>query len=213
VIAASLVVPLVAQPSDSQEAYVKITGLLRALYPELSENDWVFKVAALQRAPDSGPSGPLVAVTMAVTKSSGTNSGGDNRTAVLTANVEYTAFGELGTMRLDGEYVNAKKSWELEMLAEKAPNASEEAVANRLLSMGAKFGVGKDREMREEALAQFHRLEKILGRIELEDLGLVKNGTVWSGEILVTSPLGRRKYAVLFEPFAGRLKFLMGLNG
>lgn len=209
--ALTVVVQLQAQRNESQDAYIRSYGILRALYPDLNGQGVLFMVSADRWLPyDVGPR-PFIALTVTLGKPS-SREHEYKVTPILKANIEFTVYGEVGTLNVEGEYVNSKKNWDLEMLAEKEADAPPEKVAARLQSLGVKFGVGKDREMREEALVQLRRLDKVLGKVELKDLQLLDNGTVWRAEILVASPHGPRKYAVLFEPFEGRLKSMGGLN-
>ena len=124
---------------------------------------------------------------------------------VLTAHVEFTSDETLYELTVDGEFTNEQKNANLERLAQESPASSSTTVAARLASLGVRFGANQKEEMRREALRQLERIGTVLGPIELKEIHLLAGGTDWRATVLISTPVGRIEYGVLFEPFDGRL--------
>lgn len=65
---------------------------------------------------------------------------------------------------------------------------------------------------RDHAKPQLLRLWRLSGPTELQKISFSPDGPFWRATVFMSTPTGRREYAVLFEPFEGRLVSIGGLR-
>ena len=207
-LATRLVASPLQSPVEPSDAYSRSVALLKLAYPELTGQGLVMLVNGEWTDFDAPP---LPLLGLGITVAHRVANSHDAPRPLLTPRILWSV--EPHTLiRLDvsGGSVDDPRRPQVRQFWLREPPPSADDVLAKLADLNAKFVT--EARMREHASPQLARISPLLGRIELQEISFAPDGPFWRATVFISTPTGRREYAVLFEPFEGRLVSIGGLR-